>query len=291
MQQSERLKPTNAGGLGVPPERSTTVRSLAQPESVRRGASSAATENPIPQLTLPGVIGVWAAAAVPMAVLAWVIAPWLASGSNSPIALAQSLIMLLTAGMVWQFALVLILVYREQRTLKWSVVRDVLWLRAPRNPKTGRRGGRMWLVVPIVVVAFALEEFLPFEIAPAAGRDLGDFLGSPDGQAILSGSWLWLGIMLAFFVFNTVLGEELLFRGYLLPRMQGVFGSRDWIANGVLFAVYHLHVPWVIPITLIDTFILSLPSRRYQSALIGIIAHSAQSVFLFALVLMIFLAP
>ena len=149
----------------------------------------------------------------------------------------------------------------------------------------------MWLVVPIVVVAFALEEYFPFEIAPAAGRDLGDFLGSSDGQAMLSGSWLWLCILLAFFVFNTVLGEELLFRGYLLPRIKGVFGSRDWIANGVLFAVYHLHVPWVIPITLIDTFILSLPSRRYQSALIGIVAHSAQSVFLFALVLMLFLTP
>lgn len=45
----------------------------------------------------------------------------------------------------------------------------------------------------------------------------------------LSGSWLWLGVLLAFFVFNTVLGEELLFRGYLLPRMQGVFGSWDWM--------------------------------------------------------------
>ena len=37
-------------------------------------------------------------------------------------------------------------------------------------------------------------------------------------------------------VFNTVLGEELLFRGLLLPRMNGVFGRRDWLANGVLFA-------------------------------------------------------
>lgn len=267
------------------------MRSTDQAESVRRGAGSAGIENPIPQLTLVGVIGVWSAAAFPMAVLAWLIAPWLAAGWGSPLALAQTLILLLTAGLVWQFALVLILVYREQRTLKWSVVRDVLWLRAPRNPKTGRRGGRAWLVVPIVVVAFALEEFLPFEIAPAEGRDFGDFLGSPDGQATLSGSWLWLGVLLAFFVFNTVLGEELLFRGYLLPRMQGVFGSWDWIANGAIFALYHLHVPWMIPITLIDTFILSLPSRRYQSALIGIIAHSAQSVFLIALVLMLFLTP
>ena len=268
------------------------MTSLTPPASAQGGVEhDVAAENPIPQLTLPGVIRVWAAAAVPMAGLAWVLAPLLASGWDSPLALATSLILLHTAGMVWQFVLVLLFVFKEQRTLRWSVVRDVLWLRAPRDPRTGRRGGRTWLVVPTFVIAFALVEFLPFEIAPAPGRDFGDFLGSPDGQATVSGSWLWLGVLLAFFAFNTVLGEELLFRGYLLPRMRGVFGSRDWIANGVLFAIYHLHVPWVIPIALIDTFLLSLPSRRYQSALVGIITHSGQSLFLFVLVLMLFLTP
>ena len=57
-----------------------------------------------------------------------------------------------------------------------------------------------------------------------------------------------------------MLGEELLFRGLLLPRMHGAFGRWDWLANGVLFAVYHLHVPWAIPATLLDTFILAYPS-------------------------------
>ena len=75
------------------------------------------------------------------------------------------------------------------------------------------------------------------------------------------------------------------FRGYLLPRMNGVFGRRDWVANGVLFAVYHLHVPWAIPATLLDTFIVAYPSKRYRSALIGIAVHSAQSVLFFALAL------
>jgi membrane protease YdiL (CAAX protease family) len=54
-------------------------------------------------------------------------------------------------------------------------------------------------------------------------------------------------------VFNTVLGEELLFRGLLLPRMNGAFRRRDWLANGVLFAAYHLHMPWVMPATLADS--------------------------------------
>ena len=248
------------------------------------------TGRPIRQLTLPGVFGVWAAATVPMAVGAWVLAPLIAAGSAAPFALAQALIVLLTAGMAWQFVMVLVLVFLEQRSLRWAVVRDALWLRAPQNPKTGKRGGRMWWVVPIFVFAFALVELLPFEIAPVAGRDFGDFLGAPEGQAMLSGSLPWLLLIFAFFVFNTVLGEELLFRGYLLPRMSGVFGKRDWIANGILFAAYHLHIPWTIPIALIDTFIFSLPSRRYRSAWIGIIAHSAQSVVLFALVVLLVLS-
>jgi uncharacterized protein len=44
-------------------------------------------------------------------------------------------------------------------------------------------------------------------------------------------------------VFNSVRGEELLFRRLLLPKMQGVFGRRDWVPHGALFAVYHLHQP------------------------------------------------
>ena len=87
------------------------------------------------------------------------------------------------------------------------------------------------------------------------------------------------------FVFNTVLGEELLFRGFLLPRMNGVFKRKDWLANGVLFAAYHLHFPWAIPGTLaIDTFAVAYPAKRYRSAWVGIAVHSAQSVFLGVLI-------
>jgi len=79
---------------------------------------------------------------------------------------------------------------------------------------------------------------------------------------------------------------KLLFRGFLLPRMNGVFKRKDWLANGLLFAGYHLHVPWVIPGTLlVDTFAVAYPAKRYRSAWIGIAVHSAQSVFLGVLIL------
>jgi hypothetical protein len=52
--------------------------------------------------------------------------------------------------------------------------------------------------------------------------------------------------------------------------MNGAFGRGDWAGNGVLFAAYHLHVPWAMPGALLDMFILSYPTKRYRSAWIGI---------------------
>jgi hypothetical protein len=49
-----------------------------------------------------------------MALLAWMAAPLLADHLSGPGALSRALIMTLTAGMVWQFVLVISLVAREQ---------------------------------------------------------------------------------------------------------------------------------------------------------------------------------
>jgi uncharacterized protein len=92
-------------------------------------------------------------------------------------------------------------------------------------------------------------------------------------------------------LFNTVLGEELLFRGFLLPRMDRAFGRGDWLANGVLFAAYHLHVPWAMPVALLDSFFLAFPTKRYRSAWIGIAVHSSQTVFFALAILPFVLGP
>ena len=196
----------------------------------------------IRQYSLGGILGTWAAAALPMAALVWLVAPQLATHLDGPTALPRALIVALTCGLIWQFALVLILVYREQGSLRWPVLKDALWLHAPRRPSTGRRGGLTWLIVIPLIVAFGVEELIPSLPTPIT-RDMGLFLGSEAGQTFLSGNWLWLGIIVVLEIFNTVLGEELLFRGLLLPRMNGRFGRWDWVANGVLFALYHLHEP------------------------------------------------
>lgn len=240
--------------------------------------------SPLRQYSVRQILAIWAAAALPMALLAWVLAPWLADRLAGPGQLAKSLLLCLTAGLAWQFVLVVALVAREQPTLRWSRLRAALWLHAPHSPRTGQRGGRVWLILLPLAVAFAAMQLIP-AIPHPESRDLGVFLGSSAGHQFLSGNWSWFAVLVALAVFNTVLGEELLFRGLLLPRMNGAFGRGDWLANGVLFAAYHLSMPWVIPAALIDTFLFSYPTKRYRSALVGIAVHSSQSAFILAIAL------
>jgi uncharacterized protein len=242
----------------------------------------------IPNWTVGRVLAVWATAALPMGILAWVVAPLLAQTLSGPAPLAEAVTLCLTTGLIWQFVVVVAILRREQGSLSWAAAKDALWLHAPSQPRTGRRGGVLWLILVPCMLLFGAEEFVP-ELPPVADHDLLTFLNSAAGSSVVAGGWGWFAVIAVLVIFNTVLGEELLFRGLLLPRMRGAFGRWDWVANGVLFALYHLHMPWAIPTVLIDTVAISYPARRYRSALIGIIVHSAQSVVVLALTLSVVL--
>jgi CAAX protease family protein len=241
----------------------------------------------IRQYSLARILAVWAAAALPMGILAWIVAPAIkdsfSGAGNAP--LFKALIVVLTAGLIWQFVLVVGLVWHEQRTLRWSVVRNVLWLRSPRSPRSGRVGGRLWLMVIPLTLLFALGGLVPTFSEPE-DRNLATWIGTESGKDFMQGNWGWFALILVLFLFNTVLGEELLFRGVLLPRMKAVFGRGDWVANAILFTLYHLHEPWLMPGTAVcDTFAYVYPSRRYQSAWIGIAVHSSQTLLFGGLML------
>jgi membrane protease YdiL (CAAX protease family) len=269
-------------------------RSIAVSLPLERRDTTASDEvagGAIPQYRPRRVIAVWAAAAIPMAVLAWLVAPVLADrlSGEGHVPMFKALILSLTVGLVWQFVLVAILVGREQGSLRLSIVREVLWLRSPQSPRSGRVGGRVWLIViPLIVAYAAFNELIPALGAPE-DREFVSLLESDAGKAFLDGAWGWYGLIVAMLVFTSVLGEELLFRGFLLPRMNGAFGRGDWLANGALFAVYHLHVPWGMPAALLDAFTLAYPTKRYRSAWIGIAVHSAQSLVFALLILTVVL--
>jgi hypothetical protein len=81
---------------------------IAAPAPVAQPTAAGSTgRSRLPQCSLRQILCIWAAAALPMALLAWVAAPLLADHLSGRGALSGALIVTLTAGMVWQFVLVI----------------------------------------------------------------------------------------------------------------------------------------------------------------------------------------
>jgi membrane protease YdiL (CAAX protease family) len=252
----------------------------------------------LPQYSLWQILAVWAAATVPMGILGWVVFPLLAPAFGSdPLVAGVTRLILLTLGLVWLFVLSMIIVRREEGDLRWATVKRRLRLGTPRDPRTGEPRARLWLwVVPFLLAVAVVELVLntPIEnawvssftfLSEPAGYSLDAIFQSQEILARLEGAWWFFALFVIQAAFNTVLGEEFLFRGVLLPKMEGVFGRFSWVANGVLFGLYHVHQPWGIPNSILTGLLYTFPAYRYRSTWMAIVLHSAQSVYFALLVL------
>jgi membrane protease YdiL (CAAX protease family) len=251
------------------------------------------------QYSLAKILGIWALAVAPMGILGWIVFSLVAPEFESdPLGSGVTRIVLLTLGLVWLFVLSMIIVRRDEGDLRWATLKRRLRLNAPREPSTGVPRAMLWLwVIPFLVgvvvielvLASALENawvsVFPFLAEPQGGYSFDAILGSQEVLQRLVGAWWFIALFVILSVFNTILGEEFLFRGVLLPRMEGVFGRGSWVANNVLFALYHVHVPWVMPNAFLTGLLYTYPAYRYRSTWMSIILHSAQSVYIGFLVL------
>jgi membrane protease YdiL (CAAX protease family) len=191
------------------------------------------------------------------------------------------------AGFIAPLALMLIAAlaaYRmEAGTFTWAGLRDRFRLHA-----LDRRG---WLWTGVLVLwmvgnlsifpingaiqhAFANVKFYD----PPVGYS--SFMNSlTDGQTQIFGlpfSWsLLVYYLFCLFVFN-ILGEELWWRGYILPRQELAFGASAWLVNGLLWACFHAfyHFNLGIFLSFLPTTIpLAFVAQRTRSTWPGIIAH------------------
>lgn len=235
------------------------------------------------QYSLSKILIIWAVVAIPMPIMAFWIAPAVAADSN-----VNPLIMIwlfMIAGMIWQFILSVSLLYNELDEFTWPNICERIWLNKPVNPKTGKASYRYfwWLIpafgfyalielTPVVDIIGKLILF-PFPwLATLPDLDLHDLATEE-----FVGAWWLMAVAVVNCIFNYFLGEELLFRGVLLPKMRGVFGKWDWVANSVLFALYHLHRPLQMLGFIFGGLAYSLPSRYFRSIWFAIILHGLEA--------------
>jgi len=244
------------------------------------------------QYTLWQILGIWTLAAIPMGILSWVVFPVLSPDFNSdPLGAGVTRMGLLTVGLIWLFFLSMIIVRKEE------AIKRRLRLNTPLDPTTGKTRRRLWLwVIPFIIASVVWDvaitpsadklwvSIFPFFAEPP-GYDLGMIFQSQEILDRLVGAWWFFGMFVILSVFNDFLGEEFLFRGVLLPKMEGVFGRWSWVANGVFFAFYHVHQPWGILANVVSCLILAFPSWRFRSTWMAVIIHSVQNVYFGFLVL------
>jgi membrane protease YdiL (CAAX protease family) len=88
----------------------------------------------------------------------------------------------------------------------------------------------------------------------------------------LPGNWWVFIVMLASLIIAT-LGEELWWRGYILPRQELAHGKRTWIVHGLLWTGFHLYAPWNLITLLPGSLALSFVAQRLKNTWPAVIAH------------------
>jgi membrane protease YdiL (CAAX protease family) len=246
------------------------------------------------QYTLWQILGIWLAGGAPIWLLGWVVYPALSAGL-SPLNAGLMRMKLLTVGLIWEFVLAMVILYREEGDIRLSTISRRFWLNHPVSANTGETKKSLWLwMIPLFLLLAFLEiafrsaltnlwtGIFPFFAEPAGSNISAVF--TPEVRAQMVGSWGLFGMFFALSLFNTFLGEEFLFRGVLLPKMEGVFGKWDWVVNGVIFGFYHLHQPWGILSDILAALVFAFAGKRFHSNWFPIILHSLpNALFLFSI--------
>lgn len=234
------------------------------------------------QYSLMQIIGIWALSALPMGILAFVFTPMLIRATGLPPLIAYWISMII--GLVWQFILSCIILKREGYALNWNTVVTRMRYKKPVHPRTGRSS--YWLLlwtIPFILLSAVMHAGIGFpdldQLTAPLIKNLPKYDLSSIAPSEYKGAWWILVLFIITAIFNYLLGEEFMYRGILLPKMNGVFGKWDWFANGVLFGLYHLHKPQVILSTaLLFGFVFAFPSKIFQSGWMAVIIHGLEGL-------------
>ena len=115
-----------------------------------------------------------------------------------------------------------------------------------------------------------IPDSTPSFIDPRIPQGLESMKNQMGAEAV--GNWSLLVITIFSLILN-ILGEEFLWRGYILPRQELTYGKRTWMVHGVLWTLLHAFKWWQMLALLPGALALSFVAQRLQNTWPGIIAH------------------
>ncbi|MEM7331966.1 MAG: CPBP family intramembrane glutamic endopeptidase [Chloroflexota bacterium] len=101
------------------------------------------------------------------------------------------------------------------------------------------------------------------------------------------GNWSWAILTVILFLFN-MFGEELYWRGVLLPRQELVHGSHTWLIHGLLWLLFHLpFYPWYVLFGLPSTLGLAYLAQKTQNTWLPLLLHTLFNATMLIIILSI----
>src|SRR5215213_11770397 len=136
---------------------STTIAQNQYPPAREQDPLAVEVEQETGQYRLWQILGIWLAAGAPMWVLGWLVYPAL-SRDLTTVDAGLLRIKLLMMGLIWQFVLAMLILYREEGNIRMETIRRRFWLNNPVSPKTGQKNNWLWwLLIPLMLLNVALE--------------------------------------------------------------------------------------------------------------------------------------
>jgi membrane protease YdiL (CAAX protease family) len=72
-----------------------------------------------------------------------------------------------------------------------------------------------------------------------------------------------------------IMGEEILWRGVILPRQELVFKNNTWIIHGFFWGIFHIAFGWQLLLTFVPIlFIQSYVVQRSKNSWTGVVIHA-----------------
>jgi len=85
--------------------------------------------------------------------------------------------------------------------------------------------------------------------------------------------WILL-IWLPYWLLN-IMGEEILWRGVILPRQELVFRKTTWLIHGICWSIFHIAFGWQLLLTMLPIlFIQSYVVQRRKNSWTGVVIHA-----------------
>ena len=143
------------------------------------------------------------------------------------------------------------------------------WVAFAARFRINRMDGRTWLWTVGSIIAYVVLALLANNVAPLLFKAIGF---TPPIETAEPWGLAALPLVLTGLALN-ILGEELWWRGYVLPRQEKQFGRLAWLWHGVMWAFFHFFKWWTIPALLFVCPVVPFVAQKTRNTIPGMISH------------------